>query len=141
LQALQQTLEKYLPTLEMLKPQVANISPLAGVVFDLEGFLARIGGDRELAITICQGVAAGAAETLANLEQACTAGTLAALQLQAHSIKGAAANIGAEALREIAGKMEKFAQEGNLAESRALLPELKTTYATSLEEIRRQLNF
>lgn len=141
LQALQNTLEKYLPTLDMQKPKDAEISSASSAVFDLDGFLKRIGGDRELAVTICRGVVEGAEMTLAKLEEVCDAGDAAAIQLQAHSIKGAAANIGAEALCEIAATMEAAAQQSNMPESRALLPQLKIAYTESLKVIRQQLEF
>jgi CheY-like chemotaxis protein/HPt (histidine-containing phosphotransfer) domain-containing protein len=141
LQALQNTLEKFLPTLDMAKPKEEETPARPAVIFDLHGFLERIGGDRELAVTICQGVAEGAADTLDNLQNACSSGDAGAIQLQAHSIKGAAANIGAEALRAVAATMEALAKEGKIEQCRALLPELQAGYATCLQTIRQQLNF
>lgn len=141
LQALQNTLEKYLPTFDMLKPNGAEMPSGSPAVFDLDGFLGRIGGDRDLAVMICQGVVEGAADTLDHLTQAIAANDAGAVQLQAHSIKGAAANIGAEALRAIAASMEALAKEGDIDQYRALLPALKTSYEACLQEVRQQLDF
>jgi HPt (histidine-containing phosphotransfer) domain-containing protein len=47
------------------------------------------------------------------------------LRIQAHTIKGAAANISARRVRETAAAMEIHAREGRLDEVAALIPHLK----------------
>ncbi len=45
-----------------------------------------------------------------------------------HKIKGAAANVGGEALRETASQMEQAGKRGELAAVQRLLPELRKRY-------------
>jgi two-component system sensor histidine kinase/response regulator len=47
---------------------------------------------------------------------------------QAHTIKGASANIGAEALRAVANKMEKSGKSGDLAAIRNCMAELENRF-------------
>ncbi len=53
----------------------------------------------------------------------------------AHSLKSSAANIGAEALRTFATRMESAALEANLESARSLLPELESAYAEAMKEL------
>jgi HPt (histidine-containing phosphotransfer) domain-containing protein len=46
------------------------------------------------------------------------------IRIQAHTIKGAAANIAAHRIRETAADMETCAREGKLDDASALLPKL-----------------
>jgi len=61
------------------------------------------------------------------------AGDAPGAERQAHTIKGAAASIGGEALREVAWEMEKSGKAGSLEGMSALLPELEHQ-RTRLEE-------
>jgi len=89
-------------------------------VFDLEGLLDRIGGDREFLLIFVVKYLESTADLMAILGEAIRQGDGATVHLQAHSIKGAAASIGAEAMRCIAAQMEVSAKGGMLAE----MPEL-----------------
>jgi len=46
----------------------------------------------------------------------------------AHSIKGAAANVGGTEIQEIAGKLERTGTAGDLAAAAAALPELAASF-------------
>ena len=47
---------------------------------------------------------------------------------QAHTIKGASANVGGEALREVAFGMEKAGKAGDLSVAKAHMPELEAQF-------------
>jgi len=55
-------------------------------------------------------------------------GDTAVIQRQAHTIKGAAANINAELLRQAAWEVEMAAKEGNREKARTLVPTLKKRF-------------
>jgi two-component system, sensor histidine kinase and response regulator len=57
---------------------------------------------------------------------------------QAHTIKGASANIGAETMRQVAFEMEKAAGEGELTVAGGYLPELEKQFEMLKAEIGRQ---
>ena len=103
-------------------------------VLDREGTLQRLGGDEELLlhlITIFADNVPGLMDALHdalifsdNQEQ---------LVCHAHNIKGAAGNIGAEALRAVALQLETAAEEGRFDVMKGLMPQLRAEYARFLE--------
>ena len=56
------------------------------------------------------------------------AGTASSAERQAHTIKGASATCGGEALRAVALKMEEAARAGDMKSVAALLPELEMQF-------------
>jgi HPt (histidine-containing phosphotransfer) domain-containing protein len=56
---------------------------------------------------------------------------------QAHKIKGAAGNVGGDALRAVAAAMEQAAQQGDEAALKARLPELRRQFDLLQEAMRR----
>jgi len=58
-----------------------------------------------------------------------------AVRIQSHSIKGAAANIGGERLRDVALKMEEAAKAGELCAAQGYLAELEAEFVQLREEI------
>ena len=97
------------------------------LVFDLDGLVERL-GDREFVGLFVRKFVDGTAELLEILKGAIAEEKQEVIHLQSHSIKGAAASIGAEAMRKIAFKMETLAREGNLAELPELFGELERAY-------------
>ena len=57
------------------------------------------------------------------------AGRAADIERQAHTIKGASANVGGEVLRETAFEMEKAGKAGDLVALKTLLPEMQKRFA------------
>jgi HPt (histidine-containing phosphotransfer) domain-containing protein len=68
------------------------------------------------------------------------AGDVASAERQAHSIKGASANVGGEALRSVASAMENAGKTGELGSIRARLPELEVQFARLKEAMSEFLN-
>jgi len=126
--------------LDRLLPQVegpARPAPTEGaaervdgeLVFDREAMLARLMGDRELARVIVSGYLEEIPEELEALQRFLAAGDAPAAQRSAHSIKGASANVGGEAIRAAAYEAEKAARAGNLEAVAGLVPELERRFA------------
>jgi len=104
-------------------------------VFDRAGMLDRMMGDEDLARMVTETFLDDAPKQIEALRGFLAAGDVSGTERQAHTIKGAAANIGGEALRELAFKMEKTARAGNLDEVRDRLPEMITQFELLREEI------
>jgi two-component system, sensor histidine kinase and response regulator len=85
-------------------------------IFDRDGLLERIGGDLDFLQIFVVKYLDSTADLMARLGEAIEGGDGGAIHLQSHSIKGAAASIGAEAMRSIAAEMEALAKAGELAE-------------------------
>ena len=83
-------------------------------VFDLSGVLERMMGDRELAWIVIEAFLLDAPGQIQQLQAFLGSGDVDGSTRQAHSIKGAAATVGAERLRKTAFDMEKAANAKNL---------------------------
>ncbi|HET9947292.1 MAG TPA: Hpt domain-containing protein [Longimicrobiales bacterium] len=62
-------------------------------------------------------------------------GDLQEAERGAHSLKSSAANIGAEALRALATRMESAALEDDIEGAKTLLPQLESAYSTAMLEL------
>jgi HPt (histidine-containing phosphotransfer) domain-containing protein len=76
--------------------------------------LDRMMGDRLLARKVIGGFLREAPRQMSALRKGLRQGDAAEVRLQAHSMKGGAATIAAERLREPCGAMEEAAAEGDL---------------------------
>lgn len=83
-------------------------------IFDQEAVLARLDNDRELLQELISLFVEMLQQELDGLQSALVVGDADASRRHAHSIKGAAANIGAEAIRICASDLEKEARDGNI---------------------------
>jgi len=92
-------------------------------VFDGDSLLQRLMGDRELACEILNGFFDDAPCQLAILQSRIEQSDFPGLKLQAHTLKGSAATVGAEALRASAKALEMAATAGQLDLCRKLLPD------------------
>jgi len=136
--ALQGILERWLPNGSDPGSRTAGASARAvdesskafdGVpVFDREGMMARFMDDEVLATNIVSSFLDDAPRQITALHRYLEAGDLESVRRQAHSLKGASANVGGEVLLRIAFAMEKSATEGDLNEVRRGLPELELQF-------------
>ena len=111
------------------KPSAGNMLPIlkpppdgpAATIFNGDSVLRRLMGDRDLAGAVLRGFLEDAPSQLkrlcARLDEADASGT----RLQAHTLKGAAATVGAEVLRALALAIETDASEGRLERCPELL--------------------
>jgi CheY-like chemotaxis protein len=105
--------------------EVAADAPPNVPVFDRAGMLDRLMGDEELAKIIMDGFLKDIPLQIAKLKTCIEAGDAAGAKRQAHTIKGASANVGGERLRAVAFAMEKKGGEGDLDAVLALIPALE----------------
>jgi PAS domain S-box-containing protein len=123
LSRLAEMLEKWMP--EAGSIEIAHIEPVeieANTVFDGESLLQRLMGDRDLAETILSVFLGDAPLVLKRLCDALNESDAAGARLHAHTLKGSAATVSAEALRAVALQMETAATEGRLDRCCGLFP-------------------
>ena len=97
-------------------------------IYDRAAFLERVMGDEDVVREIEAQLRKDLPEIIAALEQHIIAGEMKAAGEQAHKIKGIAANVSAEALREVAAEMEVAGRAGDPAALAVKLPELKRQF-------------
>jgi signal transduction histidine kinase/DNA-binding NarL/FixJ family response regulator len=85
-----------------------------GIAFDREGTLARLDGDEELLATLLEIALEDLPESIQKLIEALQSGKNGELSRLAHTIKGAASNVGGVRLAECASQLECYATEGNV---------------------------
>ena len=105
-------------------------------VWDKVGMLERLMDDEELAEEIVATFLEDIPRQIQILETFLDAGDIPGARRQAHSIKGASANIGGERLRIVAFTMEKAASEGDLVAAEKHLPELKAQFERLRDTVR-----
>lgn len=82
-----------------------------------------------------------APERADNIKKGLNEGDRELAHRSAHSLKSTAANVGAEALRAVSGRIEALADAGDTAQAADLLPELDLRVAealAALEEARKR---
>ena len=104
--------------------------------FTLDVMIQRLDNDEEIAREIAEIFVVSSEELLAELVTAVADGQADVIRARAHSIKGSAGNIGADAVLDFAASMEDAARDGDLAQASQLLGPLKR----ALEEVNRILS-
>lgn len=107
-------------------------------VFNYNEFMKRVMNDKELAKTVLESFLDDIPKQIELLRTYLNENKVKESERQAHSIKGASANIGGEVLREVAYKIERLCKEGNLEEANSLFPLLKEKFdelKSSIKEI------
>jgi CheY-like chemotaxis protein/HPt (histidine-containing phosphotransfer) domain-containing protein len=143
-QALADALEKWLPREVSIKrtPRKAvgyvdeKVREPKAVVFDKAGMMARLTNDEGLARKVIEGFLYDIPKQIWVLRTCLKAGDAARVERQAHTIKGASANVGGEAMGAVAFEIEKMAKAGDLRAGTARLPEL----GNQLARLRKAMN-
>jgi PAS domain S-box-containing protein len=104
-------------------------------VFDQAGFFDRLMGDIELAREVLDIFVSDMPHQLGLLQQAQEAGDAETLQRIAHLIKGAAANIGADDMRQLAAEIEQACKNGRLEIIGDSAEQLETRFDTLKETL------
>ncbi len=102
-------------------------------IFDEADLLLRLMGDSELARILIDGFLGDAGNQIVSLKECLSAGDLLSTRRFAHTLKGAAANIGAPRFRAVASEMEKAAEAGDAERVGGLLPELEEQFVRLVE--------
>ena len=131
---LEQAIEEWTCGVATSPPDPAPVSPdpsspgAAALVFDQRDFVERMMGNENLAQKIIRGFVKDMplqivllAEALQNLDEN-------AVRLAAHSIKGAAGNVGAVQMQQIAWRLEQTVMAGDLTAVAVALPELSLSF-------------
>jgi HPt (histidine-containing phosphotransfer) domain-containing protein len=109
------------------------------LVFDNEGLVGRLMGDLSLVGRVAEAFLADIPKQIKLLKLYLKAGDAACVERQAHTIKGASANVGGEILRGTALEIEKMARAGDLEAVTAGLPELESQF-TRLKRAMNRFN-
>jgi HPt (histidine-containing phosphotransfer) domain-containing protein len=148
--ALADALEKWLPRetkapgLQALVDAKGHTSVTAGEreipVFDKADMLARLMDDEDLACTVLGGFLEDIPKQIEVLKGYLEVGDVPRAERQAHSIKGASANVGGAVLRAVAFEMEKAGKAGDRKAVTARLPELEAQFIRLKAAIEQQFN-
>ena len=93
---------------------VLTLDSSVPMVYDREGMLERLMNDEDLARAVTQSFLTDIPNQIEALRRNLEISDANGVSRQAHTLKGAAANVGGEALRALAFEMEKACQAGDL---------------------------
>ena len=110
----------------------------APLLFDEAALLDNFDGDMDITRSILEDALTEIPKDIGKLQEHCQREDMQVIRLQAHTIKGMAANLCTPALRDIAYKIETAAKNGDMVSVRELLPELEQTTRMTIEAIRGQ---
>jgi PAS domain S-box-containing protein len=136
-QSLSAVLKKWLPTIPKAEApaldvpaDTSSLLPRRSVkLFDRKGFLARLMDDEALLQTVSEGFIQDIPLQIAALKRYLEDADVPSAERQAHTIKGASANVGGERLREVAFQIEQAVRTGDLRAAAASMPELESQFA------------
>jgi PAS domain S-box-containing protein len=111
----------------------------SSLIFDRAGMMDRLMHDEELALTVVAGFLEDIPRQIATLKDCLETGDAPGAERQAHSIKGAAANVGGEALRRVALEMEKGGKAGDLDVVKARVDELEAQFDQLKQAMSKEL--
>jgi CheY-like chemotaxis protein/HPt (histidine-containing phosphotransfer) domain-containing protein len=135
--ALSEALKKWLPKKETTGDMVQNSddsAPRVSIadthlpVFDKVGLMTRLMDDKELAKMVIEGFLKDIPLQISALKGYLDAGDTEAVTKQAHTIKGASANVGGERLRNAAYQIEQTARNNDLKTLADQLAELEDQF-------------
>jgi HPt (histidine-containing phosphotransfer) domain-containing protein len=145
-QALAEAIDRWLPREDPVPaalgpaelPAAARTIPAeAGLpLFDKAGLLARLMDDEELARSVLIGFLEDAPKLIEALSSCLRDRDAPGTIRQAHTIKGASATVGGEALRAVAQEIEKAALAGDVEGAKAHLPDLESAFGRLAEAMR-----
>jgi CheY-like chemotaxis protein/HPt (histidine-containing phosphotransfer) domain-containing protein len=133
-QGLSEVLAKWLPSIEagaMHEPETVSPSNMASSeieIWDVQGMLERMMGDKELAKMIVEGFIGDLPKQIQAMKNFIENKDIVGCERQAHTIKGAAANVGGRALSSAASEMEILAKNGDIIGFQSLLIEMEKKF-------------
>jgi PAS domain S-box-containing protein len=138
-QHLAEMLEKWLPdekesasrTHKLLEKEDIGVGGEADTTlptFDKAGMMERLMNDQDLAKEVLAIFLEDIPQQIQALKDFLAANDKQGIVLQAHTIKGAAANVGGEALREAASRMEKKAKDGKISDVQTCMTNLEKEF-------------
>lgn len=119
------------------QPSETNGPATPPPLVELDSTMRRLGNDRELLLEVWAAFAQDMPTKLAPLTRAARDADHKTVARLAHSIKGAAANVGATRLRDLASEIVSLAQEGNGSGLPDMFPHLEECLQETLAEMER----
>ena len=98
-------------------------------ILDVEGSLARFGGDKQLFLDMTTMLLEDAPDLFSQLQAGVRLGDSAAVEAKAHAIKGVLANCGGNRAASVAQSLEDAAHRGDLSSA----PELAQSLGAELD--------
>jgi HPt (histidine-containing phosphotransfer) domain-containing protein len=131
-QTLAEALDRWLPREKQgdaaLFLPSSPLTPDAELIFDRAGLMDRLMDDMDLAQVVIAAFLEDIPLQITALEGYLAAGDVTGAERQAHSIKGASANVGGEGLRGVASHMEKVGKAGDLDAVKSCMSALKREF-------------
>lgn len=131
---LSEVLEKWLPSIQtgtMLEPVASQRTNPASPdldTWDIQGMLERMMGDKDLAKMIVEGFIGDLPKQIQSMKNFVENKDIVGCERQAHTIKGAAANVGGRVLSSLASEMEILAKNGDIIGFESLLIEIEKKF-------------
>ena len=122
-----------------VSPGVEKTDNAKAVVFDRKGMMARLMGDEALALKVIDGFLYDTPKQIETLKKCLNAGDREGAVRQAHTIKGASAAVGGEAMRAVAYEMEKAGKTGDLPACAAYVSNLESQFARLRKALNRSI--
>jgi CheY-like chemotaxis protein/HPt (histidine-containing phosphotransfer) domain-containing protein len=120
-------------------PDSAREQEVSIPVFDKVALMQRLMDDEELASLVIAGFLEDIPLQIQALKGYLQAGDAHGAERQAHTIKGASANIGGEALLVVAFEMEKLGKSGDLSAVHERMDELELQFARLREVLEKEI--
>ena len=149
-QSLSECLEKWLPletgaTTKQAPRKSKDAAPVSTQeldepVFDKTSMLARVMDDQDLARMVAEGFLEDIPQQIEALRSYLEAGDASGVEHQAHTIRGASANVCGEALRAVAYEMEKAGKAGNMEYAMTHLPEMERQFGRLKQAMEEHFN-
>jgi len=111
-----------------------------GKPVDVEAYVKRMGGNRDIAETIIKGFIKQIPIQLHNIEEAIKSGDIETVGREAHSIKGGALNVFANDMMLAAKALEMQAKSGDLGNALQLLEKIRAEYERLVEFVAANKN-
>lgn len=108
-------------------------------IFDKAGMQDRLMNDEELIRIVIEGFLVDIPKQIQLLKGYLESGELTNAERQAHTIKGASANIGGEALRMVAANLEETIKQANMAAVQAKIGSLDLNFERLRSELQKEL--
>lgn len=116
-------------------PRIEEIHQNKLMTFDYKSFMKRVMDDKELAKIILDSFIKDIPKQIELLKNYIYENKIVEAERQAHSIKGASANIGGEQLQKVATQIEKYCKEGKIAEALQLMVQMEEKFTELVRQI------
>jgi CheY-like chemotaxis protein/HPt (histidine-containing phosphotransfer) domain-containing protein len=113
------------------RPQRPSEAKQTGSIFDMDDLLRRVDGDKEFLAEIVSLFLQDMPKQMNILAQALTDNDASLCYRQAHTIKGASANLGAKAMQIVASEIETAGRNGDMEGAAAAFEKLKDQFAVT----------